>query len=138
MVQMLSAGVTNVCYYYTGGVQGAMPWFSTMANGYYVLMDYDGRPKPTMMAYSALEQQLDGAAAFAVHRRNGLVAHVFSRGSGSAAVVWSEQQRGLAVEDAIVLDLMGNEMTTPVLHPGEPVYVVAPQLSPDQLDPRLR
>ncbi len=61
MVQMLSAGVTNICYYYTGGEQGAMPWFSTMANGYYVLMDYDGRPKPTMMAYSALEQQLDGA-----------------------------------------------------------------------------
>ena len=45
MVQMFSAGVTNICYYYTGGAPGAMPWFSTMANGYYVLMDYDGRPQ---------------------------------------------------------------------------------------------
>ncbi len=25
-----------------------------MANGYYVMMDYDGRPKPTMMAYKRL------------------------------------------------------------------------------------
>jgi len=35
MVQMISAGVTNVCYYYSGGDRGATPWFSTMANGYY-------------------------------------------------------------------------------------------------------
>jgi hypothetical protein len=138
MVQMLSAGVTNVCYYYTGGARGAMPWFSTMANGYYVMLDYDGRPKPTMMAYSALERQLDGAAAFGVRQRNGLTAHVFARGPGSLAVVWSEQQRRLAVEDAIVLDLMGNKMATPDLNPGEPVYVVAPQLSPDQLELRLK
>ncbi len=137
MVQMQSAGVTNICYYYTGGTRGAMPWFSTMANGYYVLMDYDGRPKPTMMAYSALEQQLDGATPFGHRERNRLTAHLFSKGSGSIAVVWSQEQRGLAVADATVLDLMGNEITEPVLQPGEPVYVVAPQLAPDLLDRRL-
>jgi hypothetical protein len=138
MVQMFSAGVTNVCYYYTGGVRGAMPWFSTMANGYYVMMDYDGRPKPTMMAFSALEQQLDGAAPFGVRRRNNLTAHLFSKGAGSVAVVWSDQPRELAIEDAVILDLMGNEMAMSKLQPGEPVYVVAPRLSTDQLDQQLK
>ncbi len=114
-----------------------MPWFSTMANGYYVLTDYDGRPKPTMMAYSALEQQLDGAVAFGVRRRNGFTTHLFSKGNGSMAVVWSEQERRFAVDGARVLDLMGTEMTKPVLHSGEPVYVVAPQLPCGQLEPRL-
>ncbi len=138
MVQMLSAGVTNVCYYYTGGERGAMPWFSTMANGYYVLMDYDGRPKPTMMAYSALEQQLDGATAFGVRRRNGLTVHLFSKGTGSVAVVWSDRRRTFSIDDAVVLDLMGNEMATPMLQTGEPVYIVAPRLSADQLDKQLK
>ena len=114
-----------------------MPWFSTMANGYYVLTDYDGRPKPTMMAYSALEQQLDGAVAFGVRRRNGFKSHMVSKGNGSMAVVWSEQERRFAVDGARVLDLMGTEMTKPVLHSGEPVYVVAPQLPCGQLEPRL-
>ena len=137
MVQMLSAGVANVAYYYTGGQQGAMPWFSTMANGYYVLMDYDGRPKPTMMAYSALEQQLDGAQARGVLRRNGLTAHLFARGAGAVAVAWSERERTLAVEDATLLDLMGNENEQPVLRPGEPVFFVAPRLTTEELAARL-
>jgi len=137
MVQMLSAGAVNICYYYTGGVQGAMPWFSTMANGYYVLMDYDGRPKPTMMAYSALEQQLDGATPAGKRQRNGLTLHLFAKGHGAVAVVWSEQERTLAVAGATVLDLMGNAAQSPVLRPGEPVFVVAPQLSAEQLSVRL-
>jgi hypothetical protein len=138
MVQMRSAGVANICYYYTGGVQGAMPWFSTMANGYYVMMDYDGRPKPTMMAYSALEQQLDGAAPLGKRERNGLTVHLFAKGPGAIAVVWSDQKRTLVVEDASVLDLMGNEQSEPELRPGEPAYVVAPRLAPDKLDESLK
>ncbi len=54
MVEMLSAGVEKVFFYYSGHESGAMPWFSVMANGYSVRLDYDGRPKPRMMAYSAL------------------------------------------------------------------------------------
>jgi len=138
MVEMFSAGVTNVCYYYTGGERGAMPWFSTMANGYYVLMDYDGRPKPTMMAYSALERQLDGAAPRGVRVRNGLTVHLFSKGSGAVAVVWSERERGLAVEDASVFDLMGNEEQSSTLRPGEPVFIVSPHLAPEQLGARVK
>jgi len=138
IVQMLSAGVTNVCYYYTGGAHGAMPWFSTMANGYYVLMDYDGRPKPTMMAYSALEQQLDGAAPAGKRQRNGLTVYLFAKGSGATAVAWSDQERTLTIERAAVLDLMGNERQPPVLRPGEPVFIVAPQLTPEQLDACLK
>jgi hypothetical protein len=138
MVQMMSAGVSNICYYYTGGVRGAMPWFSTMANGYYVLTDYDGRPKPTMMAYSALEQQLDGATPRGMRSRNGLTAHLFSKGSGAVAVAWSEQERTLAAEGVRVLDLMGNAEPRSVLRPGEPVFVVAPHLTAEQLDSRLK
>jgi hypothetical protein len=138
MVQMRSAGVVNICYYYTGGVRGAMPWFSTMANGYYVLMDYDGRPKPTMMAYSALEQQLDGASPVGKRERNGLTVHLFARGSGAVAVVWSERERTLAVAGATVCDLMGNVEPQPRLRPGEPVFVAAPDLTPGELDARLK
>lgn len=133
MVQMRSAGVVNICYYYTGGAMGAMPWFSTMANGYYVMTDYDGRPKPTMMAYSALEEHLDGAAPAGVRRQNGLTIHLFSKGAGALAVVWSDQQRVLSLPNATVLNLMGNEEAKPELRPGEPVFVVALKLSPEQL-----
>lgn len=138
MVQMLSAGATNVCYYYTGGAQGAMPWFSTMANGYYVLMDYDGRPKPTMMAYSALEQQLDGAAPRSVRRRGDLTVHLFARGRGALAVVWNDRGGKLAAPGARVLDLMGNDDRSGLLRPGEPVFLVAPESTPEQLDADLK
>jgi len=137
MVQMRTAGAVNICYYYTGGERGAMPWFSTMANGYYVLMDYDGRPKPTMMAYSALEQQLDGATPIGKRARNDLTVHLFAKGTGAVAVAWSDRERLLPVEDAVVLDLMGNAMREPALRPGEPVFVVAPQLAPELLDAKL-
>lgn len=138
MIQMRSAGVVNICYYYTGGARGAMPWFSTMANGYYVLMDYDGRPKPTMMAFSAMEQALDGTIARGARYRDGLTVHRFAKGSGAVAVVWSEAKRALAIEGATVLDLMGNVEQEATLRPGEPVYVIAPQLTVEQLDARLR
>ena len=141
MVQMLSAGVVNIGYYYTGALSGDgdfMPWFSTMANGYYVLMDYDGRPKPTMMAYSAIEQQLDGATPRGKRQRNGLTVHLFSKGPGAIAVAWSEQERTLAIQGASVLDLMGNEEQKPVLRPGEPVFVAVPRLTPEQLEDLIR
>ncbi|HPA16382.1 MAG TPA: carbohydrate binding domain-containing protein [Verrucomicrobiae bacterium] len=140
MVQMLSAGVTNICYYYTGGELGAMPWFSTMANGYYVLMDYDGRPKPTMMAYSALERQLDGAVPAGRRWRDGMSVHLFSRGpdAGAIAVAWSDQERTLQTEGTVVLDLMGNERKERILRPGQPMFIVAPGLTPAQLDACIR
>jgi len=138
LVQMRSAGVVNICYYYTGGVKGAMPWFSTMANGYYVLMDYAGRPTPTMMAYSALEQQLDGAVPYGMRRRGPLTVHLFSKRSGSMAVAWSDQARAIAVEGAKILNLMGNEEPKPVLRPGEPVFIVAPRSTAEQLDAVLK
>ena len=109
-----------------------------MANSYYVLMDYDGRPKPTMMAYSALEQQLDGATPRGKRQRDGLTVHLFAREPGAVAVAWSEQQRSLAIQGASVMDLMGNEEHSPVLRPGEPVFIVTPRLTPEQLDDLIR
>jgi hypothetical protein len=139
MVEMLSAGVEKIFFYYSGGVSGAMPWFSTMANGYYVLLDYDGRPKPTMMAYSALESFLADAKPVKVLRRDGLTAHLFARGQGAVAVLWSARARPLSVPPgASVFDLMGNEMKPPALNAGEPVCLVAPKLTPSQLQSSLR
>jgi hypothetical protein len=139
MVEMLSAGVEKIFYYYSGHVSSAMPWFSTMANGYYVLVDYDGRPKPTMMAYSALESFLVDAKPAAVMRRGGLSAHLFGRENMAVAVAWSASARPLRVLPGVsVFDLMGGEMKSPVLNPGEPVYVVAPKLTPAQLGSLLQ
>jgi len=139
MVEMLSAGVEKVFFYYSGHETGAMPWFSAMANGYYVLLDYDGRPKPTMMAYSALESMLMGAKPAGVMRRDGLTVHAFERHNGAVAVVWSARTRPVSVPpDVPVFDLMGNEMKVPALRWGEPAYVVAPGLKPAQLQESLR
>ena len=139
MVEMLSAGVEKVFYYYSGHESGAMPWFSTMANGYYVLLDYDGRPKPTMMAYSALEWMLAAAKPVEVMRRDNLTVHLFGRENGTVAVAWSASARQLSVRPAVtVFDLMGNEMKRPTLNVNEPVYVVAPALKPAQLQQLLR
>ena len=135
MVQMLSAEVVNIYYYYTGGTQGAMPWFSAMANGYYVLTDYDGRPKPTLMAYSALESILDQAKPLKVEQRNGVTSHLFARGKGTVAVIWSD--RALTFDppaSMTVLDLMGNPQKNPTLLPGEPIYLQAPRHAPDDFD----
>jgi hypothetical protein len=139
VVEMLSAGVEKVFYYYTGHDGGAMPWFSAMANGYYVLLDYDGRPKPTIMAYSALESCLGDAKPFGVVRRDGLSAHLFERANGAVAVVWSARPRSLTLPPGVsVLDLMGNELKQPTLRAEEPIYVVAPGLEPAQLRSLLR
>jgi len=129
MVQMRSAGVVNICYYYTGGEQGAMPWFSSMANGYYVLTDYDGRPKPTMMAYSALEAMLGEARPVRMIARNGVTLHLFARGQETVAVAWSEAERKLNLPRKVhAFDLMGNEVKRPLMRIGEPVYLRAPAL----------
>ncbi len=139
MVEMLSAGVEKIFYYYSGGVSGAMPWFSTTANGHYVLLDYDGRPKPTMMAYSALESFLADAKPAGVVRRDGLTVHLFARGQGILAVVWSARAQPLRVPPgASIFDLMGNEMKSPPLNAGEPAYVIAPKLTPAQLKAALK
>lgn len=135
---MLSAGVTNICYYYTGGFQGAMPWFSTMANGYYVLMDYDGRPKPTMMAYSAMEMLLGNAKPVKVLRTTDLTAHLFSKGKGSVAVVWGSRARSFPARGVKVVDIMGNAMKSESLRPREPIYMQTPGLPPAKLEALLR
>ncbi|HWI56629.1 MAG TPA: hypothetical protein VNZ22_05350, partial [Bacillota bacterium] len=139
MVEMRSAGVEKIFYYYSGGAMGAMPWFSTMVNGYYVLLDYDGRPKPTMMAYSALEALLAEAKPIQVARREGLSIHLFASGQGAVAVVWSARERPLPpIAGTSRFDLMGNETKGLTLPAGEPVYVVAPRLTPAQLQTLLQ
>ncbi len=64
--------------------------------------------------------------------------HLFSKNHGAIAVVWSDQDRKLALKDATVLNLMGNEEPNPRLRPGEPVFVIAPRLQPEQLGAALK
>jgi hypothetical protein len=133
--EMLSEGSVLTCYYYTAK---APPWFSSMANAHYGLLDYDGRPKPTAMAYSAMELLLDGARYVRLVERDGLTIHVFGKVSNgrpaAVAVVWSDRRRPISPRGATVLDMMGNEMTEPVLRPDEPVYVCAPAVAPEQFE----
>jgi hypothetical protein len=138
MVEMRGEGVQVICYYYTGAPNGAMPWFSVIGNGCYVLMDYDGRPKPTMMAYSALSHILGEARLAGSIISSDLTAYVFGRGGGSVAVVWSRRALRLSVRGAAIYDLMGNRTAGALLRPGEPVYVCAPALAPGELRRRLR
>jgi hypothetical protein len=139
MVEMLSAGVEKTFYYYSGGVSGATPWFSTVVNGSYVLLDYEGRPKPTMMAYSALESFLAGTKPVRVTRQGGLSVHLFSRDEGAVAVVWSTGARPLFLPAGTsAFDLMGNLLKPPALNPGEPIYIRALDLTPADLEGLLR
>jgi hypothetical protein len=139
MVEMLSAGVARVGYYYSGGAVGAMPWFSTMANGSYVLLDYDGRPKATMMAYSALEARIGECRPVRSRRAADLTAHLFrpSAGKGSIAVVWAPRALRLALPGVTIEDMMGAPLGEPTLRPGEPVFIVAPDLTPERLEAKL-
>ena len=87
-----------------------------------------------MMAYSALETLLDGAKPAKVAQRDGLTIHLFAKGKGSRAVVWSDRARPLSLpRGATAFDVMGNPMKMPVLSPNEPVYLQAPGLPPDEL-----
>jgi hypothetical protein len=135
VAEMLSEGSVITCYYYTAK---ASPWFSSTANSHYGLLDYDGRPKPTMMAYSAMELLLDGARYVRLVERDGLTIHVFGKMSkgcpGTVAVVWSDRRRPISPRGATLLDMMGNEMTELVLRPDEPAYVCAPAIAPNQFE----
>ena len=110
-----------------------------MVNGSYVLLDYGGRPKPTMMAYSALESFLAGTKPVRVTRRGDLSVHLLSRHEGAVAIVWSTRARPLFLPaGTFAFDLMGNEMKQPVLNPGEPIYIRALHLTPADLESPLR
>lgn len=73
-----------------------------------------------------------------MRRRGDLTVHLFSKGRGSVAVAWSDYERRLTIEDAGVLDLMGNPLKKAELRPGEPVFIVAPRLNAEPLDARLQ
>jgi len=139
MVEMLSAGVEKIFYYYSGHEHSAMPWFSAMANGYYVLLDYDGRPKPTMMAYSALESFLADAKPIKVIRRRALTFHLFARDTATIAVVWSFHEQPLLLPSGTArFNLMGDRIKATTLTANEPIYIVAPHLAAAQLESALQ
>jgi hypothetical protein len=124
IAEMLSAGVSKVCYYFSGYGQGASPWYSTMVNGSTVLLDYAGRPKPTMMAYSALANTLCNAVPIASIRTEKFFCSFFrsTQSAETRGILWSTTSKLLNAEDAEFTDMMGNSLNAVYLAAEEPVF----------------
>ncbi|HTP79944.1 MAG TPA: carbohydrate binding domain-containing protein [Bacteroidota bacterium] len=133
IVEMFSAGVRDICYYFAGYPKGVRPFFSTLSTASYMLMDNDGRPKPTMLAYSALQEFLGNAVAVDAVRKNGLSVSVFRTDVGALAVVWSDSSRSIKIEGVAVYDFMGNPTERRTFGAGEPFYVRSARQEPLEL-----
>jgi hypothetical protein len=131
-VELLSAGASHVIGYYIGRARG---WYSRMANGAYVLTDVEGRPKPTLLAYSVLAAQLSGATPIEVIRSPDRVVHVFDAGRDAVAVIWGTHVA--MPPDLDCVDMFGAAAKAP-LGSGEPLYCRAHANSGRELASRLR
>jgi hypothetical protein len=133
-VELISAGATQVFAYYVGRDRG---WFSTLANGAYVLTDNEGRPKATMIAFATLAALLGDAKPAEVSRSDGRVVHAFAGADGAIAVVWGTAAE-LAVPPSVTcFDLMGNA-SKPRLSKDEPLYCRASSMTAHDLLAILR
>ncbi len=109
VAQLRMAGVEKWFYYFCGYPHGGPgDWFRVL-NFSYILMDVDGSPKPTMLAWAAAARMLDGARVHRKILRGTAVAYVFQRGGGAVAVVWSEKggRRIRLPRPVAVVDVVG-------------------------------
>jgi len=117
------------------------------------MIEPDGRPKPWMLAYSAMAHMLEGARpAHEVKLHKRARCYLFERGDETVAVVWGlftdkEKLGGLtfAAGNCTVFDLMGNVAEDAgdgenVVVPLEacPRYVVFPGANPEKAAAALR
>ena len=133
-IELLSAGATQIDAYYVGA--GRRSW-TTAANGAYILVDPDGRPKSTLIAYAALAHVLAGATPVRVIRQRQRVLHVFQTSTGSVAAVWGAAAVLNLAGGVSCVNMMGAE-TAPEVDPRAPIYCSAPKLTPDELIAALR
>jgi hypothetical protein len=131
--EMLEAGVDKVFYYFTGYDNGASPWYSSMTNGSTVLLDYDGRPKPTMMAYSAMATLVDGSIPSESVYRSNLTALLFKKSQESIAICWGEKPLLVSIKGTQVFNMMGAPLRGDSSHANEPVFITSNNLDPASL-----
>jgi hypothetical protein len=111
-------------------------------------IEYDGAPRPMLIAYSVLTEKVEGAVPFdkKVAMDDKLHCFVFAKGEGSVAAVWvwgdEKKKIGLALSREprlLVSDMMGNPIHTDpgektVLHvDGNPLYLEAASVSAREL-----
>lgn len=115
-------------------------------------IEYDGAPKPMLIAYSVMTEKLEGAAPFEREVLLGDKQHcfVFSKGAGSVAVAWSWDDEGKKISVTLPEGLrpkVSNMMGHPVQAErdgrivlsldGNPLYVEAEHLPAQQLFAQL-
>ena len=128
VAQLRMSGVEKWFYYFCGYENGGPRDWYRVLNFSYILMDVEGSPKPTMLAWAAAARMLDGAR---VHRkivRGRAVAYVFQRGGKAVAVAWSEAgaERIRLPRPVAVVDVVGQPMgrAADVELSEVPVYLV--------------
>lgn len=123
LVQMQFEGVQNIIYYFSGYKEGASPWYSTSSNGAYVLLDQFGKPKPTLLAYRTVIDQLSGATPYKKIINNGYSCYLFRIYDQQIAVIWSEKPFTLqTIRGDSLYDIMGNLRVPKIVNAGEPVF----------------
>lgn len=131
--EMLESGVAKVFYYFTGYDNGASPWYSTMVNGSTVLLDYSGRPKPTMMAYSAMATLLNGSIPVKSVYRSNFTALLFKKSQESIAICWGAKPLHISITGTQVFNMMGVPLLGDLSSANEPVLITSNNLDPASL-----
>jgi len=138
IAEMLSAGVSKFCYYFSGYNNGAPPWYSRMVNGATVLLDYGGRPKPTMMAYSATAEMLDYTTPIKSIYDTGVVLLLFKKGPELTAVVWGPRSTTISIPATKIFNMMGDQINNFRSVPKEPFFVRTKSLDTESLIKEIR
>jgi hypothetical protein len=115
-------------------------------------IEYDGAPRPLLIAYSVLTEKLEGAEPLAreVSLGDKLRCFVFGRGTGSVAAVWSWSDAGKKIGVTLpagltlaVSNMMGNPVSAERAGPavlsldGNPLYLEATGLAAEELFAQL-
>jgi len=143
----LGSGLRKVFWFYElYSEQGSDARWIIRPEGMYAI-EYDGAPRPALVAYSVLTEKLEEAGLPGVEVPLGekLRCYVFDRRGGSVAAAWywgdDGRQFALALPPGAELtasDMMGNPLPAERLPlTGDPVYIEAPALSARALAGRL-
>ncbi|MBM3498213.1 MAG: hypothetical protein FJX74_06035 [Armatimonadetes bacterium] len=143
----LGAGIRKVFWFYElYSEQGSDARWIIRPEGMYAI-EWDGAPRPALVAYSVLTEKLEGAEPLGreVDLGEKLHCYVFARGVGSVAAAWSwdagARQVALKLPDRPglrVSDMMGNPVPNGAVPlTGDPVYIEAPGLSAEALAAEL-
>ncbi|MBM3473320.1 MAG: hypothetical protein FJX75_08645 [Armatimonadetes bacterium] len=143
----LGSGIRKVFWFHElYSEQGSDARWIIRPEGMYAI-EYDGAPRPALVAYSVMTEKLEGAQPREreVPLGEKLHCYVFARGADSVAAVWYWGEDGKQFRLSLpagpglsVSDMMGNPVPAPDLRvTGDPLYIEGPGLSADALAARL-